>query len=44
MKQFCNGKGGQTVSIDSLEDRLEKALHDMEHDHDRIRSSPLGLG
>ncbi len=25
-------------SIDSLEDHLEKALHDMEHDHDRIRS------
>jgi hypothetical protein len=25
-------------SIDSLEDHLEKALYDMEHDHDRIRS------
>jgi transposase len=25
-------------SIDSLEDHLEKALLDMEHDHDRIRS------
>ena len=25
-------------SIDSLEDHLEKALHDMEHDHDRICS------
>ena len=25
-------------SIDSLEDHLEKALHDLENDHDRIRS------
>ena len=25
--------------LDSLEDHLEKALHDMEHDHDRIRST-----
>jgi transposase len=25
-------------SIDSLEDHLEKTLHDMEHDHERIRS------
>jgi hypothetical protein len=25
-------------SIDSFEDHLEKALHDMEHDRDRIRS------